>query len=79
MILSHIDFVENYKFHIQNDIQLMHWFFHYVTILVHLTYSHNPSLDANEKWIKESHFYVLDNKEHDTPFEQHCLNYSGVG
>jgi hypothetical protein len=73
MILSHIDFAENYSFQIQNEIQSMHWFSHQVTILVHLTYKHNPSSDNDEEWIKESHFYISDDKEHDTLFIQHCL------
>jgi hypothetical protein len=49
MILSHIDFAENYSFQIQNEIQSMHWFFHQVMILVHLTYRRNPSPDADEE------------------------------
>jgi hypothetical protein len=65
MILSHIDFAENHSFQIQNEIQSMHWFFHQVTILVHLTYRRNPSPDDDEEWIKESHFYISDDKEHD--------------
>lgn len=73
MILSHIDFAENYSFQIQNKIQSIHWFSHQVTILVHLTYSRNPSPDGDEEWIKQSHFYISDDKEHDTLFVQHCL------
>jgi hypothetical protein len=75
-ILSHIDFAENYSFQIQNEIQSMHWFSHQVTILVHLTYRKNPFPDPlleGSEWIKESHFYVSDDKEHDTLFVQHCL------
>jgi hypothetical protein len=75
-ILSHIDFAENYSFKIQNEIQSMHWFSHHVTILVHLTYRLNPFLDfevRGSKWIKESHFYISDDKKHDTLFVQHCL------
>jgi hypothetical protein len=48
----------------------MHWFSHQVTILIHLTYRLNPFPDPEvrgSKWIKESHFYILDDKEHD-----HC-------
>jgi hypothetical protein len=75
-ILSHIDFAENYSFEIQNEIQSMHWFSHQVTILVHLTYRLNLVPDPKvrgSKWIKESHFYISDDKEHDTLFIQHCL------
>jgi hypothetical protein len=54
----------------------MHWFSYQVTILVHLTYRINPLSDpevSGLKWIKESHFYILDDKEHNTMFVQHCL------
>jgi hypothetical protein len=70
-ILSHIDFAENYSFEIQNEIQSMHWFSHQVTILLHLTNRLNPIPDLEvrgSKWIKESHFYISDDKEHDTLF-----------
>ena len=75
-ILSHIDFVENYTFQIQNEIQSMHWFSHQVTILMHLTYKRNLFLDLDvpsSEWIKDSNFYISDDKEHDTLFVQHCI------
>ena len=75
-ILSHIDFAENYSFQMQNEIQSMHWTSHQVTILVHLTYRVNPAYDVTKphtKFKKESHFYISDDREHDTLFVQHCL------
>lgn len=75
-ILSHIDFAENYSFQQQNEIQSMHWTSHQVTILVHLTYRLNPSFDPtnpHSKYLKESHFYISDDREHDTLFVQHCM------
>lgn len=75
-ILSHIDFAENYSFQMQNEIQSMHWTSHQVTILVHLTYRLNPAFDPlkpHTKFLKESHFYISDDREHDTLFVQHCL------
>jgi hypothetical protein len=75
-ILSYIDFVENYTFQMQNEIQSMHWTTHQVTILVHLTYMLNPAYDLmkpHTKFLKESHFYIFDDCEHDTLFVQHFL------
>jgi hypothetical protein len=46
-----------------------------VTILVHTT--HRTVIDPEtgvERILKESHFYVSDDKKHDTLFVQHCLN-----
>ena len=70
-LLSYIDFAENYNFEIPNEIQSMHWFSHQVIILVQLTYRINPLSDLRAsglKWIKESYFYISDDKEHDTMF-----------
>jgi hypothetical protein len=69
-ILSHVDFAENYSFEIQNEIQSMHWHSSQITILVHITYR----LDAlTNSMVKESHFYLSDDKTHDTLFVQHCF------
>jgi hypothetical protein len=75
-ILSHIDFAKNYTFQIQNEIQSMHWHSFQVTILVHITYKVNPTNGSNDeaqRLIKDNHFYIYDDKEHDTLFVQHCL------
>lgn len=76
MILSHIDFTKNYTFEIQNVIQSMHQHSFQVTILIHIMFwvdpMNGPRIDER-KIIKEKHFYILDDKEHDTLFVQHCF------
>lgn len=47
VILSHIDFAKNYTFHINNEIQSMHWHSFQVMILVHITYRLNPYYNEN--------------------------------
>ena len=37
VLLSHIDFAENYSFEIQNEVQSMHWHSTQISILVHIT------------------------------------------
>ncbi len=71
MILSCIDFSDNYAFKMQNDIQDMHWYSFHITILVHITYWINLDYDVahpKSKILKEVHYYILDEKEHDTLF-----------
>jgi hypothetical protein len=54
----------------------MHWHFFQVIILVHITFWVDPTSgqrNDEKKIIKETHFYVSDDKEHDTLFMQHCL------
>ncbi len=75
-ILSHIDFVENYTFQIQSEIQSMFWHSFQVIILVHITYIvdlANGSNDEGQKVIKDNNFYISDDKEHDILFVQHYL------
>jgi hypothetical protein len=75
-ILFHIDFAENYSFQMQNEIQSMYWTSHQVTILVHLNYRLNLAYDPlrpHTIFLKESHFYISDHRDHDTFFVQHCL------
>jgi hypothetical protein len=70
-ILSHIDFAENYTFQIQNEIQSMHWHSFQVIILVHITFCVDFAFgfdDEDNTFIKDNHFYILDDKEHDTLF-----------
>ena len=69
VVVSVIDFAENYSFKEQNEIQSMHWYSLQVTILVHITYVR----DESENVLKFIHFYISDDKEHDTLFVQHCL------
>jgi hypothetical protein len=76
VLLSHIDFAKNYTYQIDNEIQSMHPHLFQVTILVHIMYHVNPNyseINIEPRVIKESHFYVSDDKEHDTLFVQHCL------
>jgi hypothetical protein len=76
-ILSHIDFAENYFFQVQNEIQSMHWQSNQVTILVHICYRRNPDYadgGSELKILKDAHFYISDDKEHDTLFVQHCFH-----
>jgi hypothetical protein len=69
VILSHIDFAENYTFEIQNQIQSMYWCSTQISILVHITYRIKPDGEL----VKDSHFYITDDEQHDSLFVQHCL------
>jgi hypothetical protein len=49
----------------------MHWDFFQVTILVHITFRVDPTSgqrNDDKNIIMETHFYVLDDKEHCTLF-----------
>jgi hypothetical protein len=79
-IVSVMDFAENYAFQPQDEIQSMHWFNVQVTLLVHITYRHAQldvdgieSTEMERHVVKECHFYVSDDKVHDTLFVQHCF------
>lgn len=74
VVVSVIDFAENYSFKEQNEIQSMHWYSSQVTILVHITYV----WDEADKVLKYIHFYISDDKEHDTLFVQHCMQVHSV-
>ena len=65
MVLSVVDFAKNYT---QNEIQTMHWYSHQVTIFVHITYV--CVVEAVQKYY---HFYISDDKTHDTLFVHHCF------
>lgn len=78
VVLSVIDFAENYSFQTQNEIQEMHWFSIQITILVHIMYRHNPEYDPMDPKskgpiLKEYHYYISDDRIHDTLFVQHCF------
>ena len=64
-IILVINFVENYFFKEQNEIQSMHWHNDQCTILVHINYYCNGT---DNHVIKDMHFYILDDKKHDTHF-----------
>jgi hypothetical protein len=75
-MVSVIDYVENYSFEVQNEVQSMHWHSYQVTILVHIMWVWNPHPDPNDestKNIMTYHFYISDDKLHDSYFVQHCL------
>jgi hypothetical protein len=60
----------------QNEIQSMHWHSFQVNILVHITFWVDPTSgegNDDKKIIKETYFYVSDDKDHDTLFVQYCL------
>ena len=69
-IISVVDFAENYSFKEQNEIQSMHWHTDQCTILVHITYRRS---NKDDSIIKQMHFYISDDKKHDTLFVQHCF------
>ena len=68
VVMSVVDFAENYTFKVQNEIQSMHWYNDQCTIMVQICYWKE---DGNLK--KESVFYISDDKQHDTLFVQHCF------
>jgi len=77
MVVSCIDFFENYTMKIQNDIQNMHWHNFQISILVHITYHRNPEYDILDScslpFLKEVHYYVSNDKHHDSLFVQHAF------
>jgi len=68
VVVSHIDYVENYSFAIQNEVQSLYYFSTSVTILVHIT-----MWKEKDEIVKQTHFYISDDKDHDSAFVQHCL------
>jgi hypothetical protein len=76
-IVSVVDFVENYSFKDQNEVQSQHWFSFQVTILVHISFHLNPAwdtIDSSTRVLTEYHFYISDDKTHDNMFVQHCFS-----
>jgi hypothetical protein len=71
IVVSCIDFFENYAMKVQNKIPDMHWFSFQMIILIHITYCHNPNYDLvtkNSKILKEVCYYVSNENDHDTSF-----------
>jgi hypothetical protein len=61
---------------VQNEIRDMHWYSFQITILVHITYRINHGYDPihlESKILKKVHYYILDEKEHDTLFVQYAF------
>ncbi len=74
---SCVDFVENYSFMEHNEIQTQHWYNFHITILIHLTWRINLNFnvgdDEKTRVIIEYHFYILDDRNDDNLFIQHCF------
>ena len=73
-----IDFAENYTFVPQKEIQSEYYHSDQVSMLVHILYrhaeqnfNHIESMSENRHIIKEYHFYISDDRTHDTYFVQH--------
>lgn len=77
-IMSCIDFSQNYAMKVQNEIQSMHWHSVQITILVHITYHHNPDFVEGDlvepEILKETHYYISDAPEHDSAYVQHAFS-----
>ncbi len=75
-IIFLVDYIYNYYFQVQNEVQNMHRHSFHINILVHITYQNNldfDQCDENSKIIIEYHLYVLDDYKHDSEFVQHCF------
>ena len=75
-LISCIDFSENYSMKIQNEIQSMHWCSDQISILVHISFRLNPdwTSDGSEPYLlKEVHYYISDDKQHDSLYIQHAF------
>ena len=79
-ILSVVDFAENYSFVSQKQLQAEYYYTKQVTIMVQVSYRHAQidldgveSIDQARVIKKEYHFYISDDKEHDTHFVEHCF------
>lgn len=75
-ILTHIDFAENYTFQVQNKIQSMYYHSTQTTIMVQVVYRVEMVGDGDNEMpqlIRETHYWISDDKTHDTLFVQHCL------
>jgi hypothetical protein len=75
-IMSVVDFVENYSFEIQNEVQSMHWYSYQISILIHICFCHNPGFDPydeNTSIFSEYHYYISNECKHDSNFVQHCF------
>jgi hypothetical protein len=63
VVVSHIDYAKNYSFAIQNEVQSLYYFSTSVTILVHIT-----MWKEGDQTMKQTHFYISDDKAHDSAF-----------
>jgi hypothetical protein len=76
IVVSIVDFVENYNSKVQNKVQSMHWHTYQISILVHISFCHNLApnpYDEDSKILSKYHFYISDHCKHDLEFVQHCF------
>jgi len=80
-IFSVVDFAKNYTFVAQKEIHSDFYHFDQVTIFFHVLYRYaQQSFDNIERTndnryaIKEYHFYISDDRAHDTHYIQHCFD-----
>lgn len=68
-VLLLIDFVKNYSFKHQDEIQKQHWFNFQLSILVHFTYRVNPAWDPLDldslQLIIDYQYYLLYDHNYD--------------
>ena len=76
-----VDFIENYTFTPQKEIESEYYHSYQVSMLVHILYRHAElnvdGFDNNEnnhEVIKVCHFYISNDHTHDTCFVQLCFN-----
>ena len=80
-IFSVVDFVENYIFEAQKEIQSEYYHSNEVSIFVHVLYRHYQhnfddieSTNDNLHVIKEYHFYISNDHTHDTHYVQYYFD-----
>jgi hypothetical protein len=64
----------------QNEVQDIYWYNFQVSILVHITYMQNQLYDPSDAstWIlKEIHYYLSDDEQHNTLFDSIAFVYTG--
>jgi hypothetical protein len=44
-----VDFAKIYSFEIHNEVQSTHWHNYQISIMVHITFHHNPTLDPYDE------------------------------
>ena len=76
-----VDFIENYKFEAQKEIQSEYYHSNQVSIFVHVLYRHAQQnvddierTNDNQHVINEYNFYISDDRTHDTHYVQHCFD-----
>ena len=76
-----VDFVENYTFEAQKEIESEYYHSDQVSIFFHVLYRHTQHnvddieiTNDNRHVIKEYHFYISDDHTHDTHYVQHCFD-----